>query len=252
MSASETLAARAEALLISLAQAKAQAASQQAHTEITTARTRASKVALDLREALRAVPSLAEGGVPVHAVVPSSTLQDVTRARTALRSSASAMIGAQAEDVASRVRSQSVDAALAVSEKLARSVLASLNRTVEHWRQELLPAGIDERIVTYPGNSEAVAVKLRNIQGRLQRKVENLTAGQLIQRAQEISADVATWATERPRLDTGLEGRHPDVREFLRHAATEQGASWDLMTPVVMTWLKDSENTVNLRVVLRS
>jgi hypothetical protein len=252
MGVSETLAARAEALLNSLAQAKAQAASQQAHTEITTACTRANKVAIDLREALRAIPLLADGGVSVHAAVPNSTLQDVTRARKALRSSASSMVGAQAEDVASRVRSQSVDAALAVSEKLARSVLASLNRTVDHWRQELLPTGIDERIVAYPGTSEALAVKLRNVQGRLQRKVENLTAGQLAQRVQEITADVAIWTAERPRLNTGLEGRHPDVQEFLRQAAAEQGASWDLMTPVVVTWLEDPENTVNLRVVLRS
>jgi hypothetical protein len=252
MGAPESLAVRAEAMLNSLAQAQAQAASQQARTEIVTAGARASKVATDLREALSAVPVLAEVGVAVHIAVPSAALQDVTRARTALRSSATSMVGAQADDVAGKLRSQSVDAALVAAEKLAKSVLAGLNRTVEQWRQELLPAGIDERIVAYPGTSEALAVKMRNIQSRLQRKVENLTAGQLTQRAQEINSDLNAWAAERPRLDTGLEGRHPDVQEFLRQAAAEQGASWDLITPVVASWLKDPENTVNLRVALRS
>ena len=44
----------------------------------------------------------------------------------------------------------------------------------------------------------------------------------------------------------------PMCREFLRQAATEQGASWDLITAAVAGWLGDPENTVNLRVVLRS
>ena len=95
-------------------------------------------------------------------------------------------------------------------------------------------------------------MRLSNVQNRMQRTVQNLTAEQLTQRAQEINDDAATWAAERPLLDTGLEGRHPEVREFLRQAATEQGASWHLITSAVAAWLDDPENTASLRVVLRS
>ena len=63
-------------------------------------------------------------------------------------------------------------------------VLAGLNRSVERWRQEILPAGIGDRIVAYPGTSDHLAVRLGNIQRRLQQRVENLAAGQLTQRAQ--------------------------------------------------------------------
>jgi hypothetical protein len=252
MGTTESLAARAEDMLNRLAQAQAQAVGQQTRTEIETARARASRVAADLREARSAAPVLAECGVTVDTTVPSAVLQEVTRARAALRSSATSMVGALADDVASRVRTQSVDTALASSEKLAKSVLAGLNRSVERRRQELLPAEIGERIVAYPGTSDALVVRLSNIQNRLQRKVENLPAVPLTQRAHEINADAAAWTAERPRLDTGLEGHHPEVQEFLRQAATEQGASWHLITPAVTAWLDDPENTVSLRVVLRS
>jgi hypothetical protein len=252
MGANETLVIRAEDMLNRLAQAQAQAASQQTRTEIATARARASRVAVDLREAFSAGPVLAGCGVAADTAVPGTVLQDVTRARTALRASATSMVGATADDVAGRVRTPSVETALATAEKLAKLVLAGLTRAVERRRQELLPAGIGERIVAYPGTSDALAVKLRNIQNRLQHKVENLTTEQLIRRAKEISADAATWEAERPRLDTGLEGRHLQVQEFLRQASSEQGASWRLITPIVADWLKDPENTPNLWVVLRS
>jgi hypothetical protein len=252
MAATESLAARAEAMLIRLTQAQAQAASQQARTEIETARARASRVAADLSAAKDAIPVLEECGVVVAPAVPAAILQEAPRARTALRSAATSMVGAQLDEIASRVGSPSVDTALSTAEKLARSVLLGLNRSVERRRQQLLPVGIDDRIVAYPGTSEALVIRLRNNQNRLQRKVENLTAEQLAQRAQEIMADAAAWTQERPKVETGLKGRHPDVEEFLRQAATEGGAAWQVITPVVANWLKDPENSVNLRVVLRS
>jgi hypothetical protein len=252
MAATETLATRAEAMLNHLAQARADAASQQARTEIEAARARASRIAADLSSAKDAVPIVDECGVAVGPAVPGTLVQEAARARTVLRTAATSMVGAQPDEVASRAGSQSVDTALAAAERLARSMLAGLNRSVERWRQELLPADIDERIVAYPGTSDVLVVRLGNIQSRLQQKVENLAAGQLTQRAQRIKDDAAVWAQERPQLDTSLEGRHPDVREFLRQAATDEGAPWHLITPAVADWLNNPENTANLRLVLRS
>jgi hypothetical protein len=239
-------------MLNRLAQAKTEAASQQARTEIETARARASRTVADLSATKDAVPALAQCGVAVDPAVPSTLLQDAARARTALRTAATSMVGGQPDEVASRAGSHSVDTALAAAERLAKSVLAGLNRSVERWRQEILPDGIGERIVAYPGTSDALVVRLGNIQRRLQQKVENLDAGQLTQRAQQIKNDAAVWAQERPKLDTSLEGRHPDVQEFLRHAASDEGASWHLITTAVAEWLDNPENTTSLRVVLRS
>ncbi len=251
MVATESLAARAEAMLNRLAQAKAEAATQQARTERETARVRASRIAADLCAARGAVSDLAECGVVVDLATPDPLLQQVTRARTALRTAATSMVGAQPDEVASRVRSRSVEDALATAERLVKSALAGLSRSVERWRKEILPADIGERIIPYPGTSDLLVARLTGIQRRLQQKVENLTAEKLVQRAREIRDDAATWAQERPQLDASLQGRHLDVQEFLRQAATDEGASWELITPAVAAWLNDPENTASLRVVLR-
>lgn len=252
MATTASLEARAEAMLNRLAQAKAEKASQQSRIEVETARARASRIAAELCEARAAVPSLAECGVAVDLVLPGSLLQEVARARMALRTAATSMVGAQPDEVASRVGSQSVDTALTTAQRLAKSVLAGLARSVERWRQDILPSEIGERIVAYPGTSDLLVVRLRNIQCRLQQKVESLDAEQLTRRVLQIKSDTAAWAQEWPKLDTGLQGRHPDVQMFLRQAATDEGASWTLITPAVTDWLEDPENTVGLRVVLRS
>jgi hypothetical protein len=252
MAVTETLAARAEAMLNQLAQAQADAASQQVLTEVAAARARATRIATDLRAARDVALVLNECGVSVSPAVPGTLLQETARARTALRAAATSMLGAQPGEVASRAASQSVDTAFAAAERLARSILAGLNRSVERWRQEILPAGIGERIVPYPGTSDLLVARLTGIQRRLEQKVENLTAEKLMQRAQQIKDDAATWAQERSQLDTSLQGRHPDVQAFLRQASTDEGASWQLITPAVADWLDDPENTTSLRVVVRS
>ena len=63
MAATESLAARAEAMLNRLAEAQAEAASLQARTQIEVARARASRIAAGLRAARDAVPVLDECGV---------------------------------------------------------------------------------------------------------------------------------------------------------------------------------------------
>ena len=63
MPASPSLAARAEALLNRLAQVEAQEADRQAQLEIENARQRASSSRQALKDALDAIPVLAESGV---------------------------------------------------------------------------------------------------------------------------------------------------------------------------------------------
>jgi hypothetical protein len=250
MPASPSLAARAEAVLNQLAQVEAQEADRQARLEIENACQRASNSRQALKDALDAIPKLAEFGVPAPPIT-SQTLTDLAAARRTLRTAATAIVGAPVDVIASRVRSSSVNQALEAAEKTRRYLDSALNRSVEKKRQEILPDGIDKPIIRYPGASFLVGAQLEKLQTQLQRKVENVAPGELPQRLQKLVDAAESWTAERPRLDEGLDRQHPEVRDFLRQAATEDGAPWSLLTPVVQRWLVDPENTASLRIVLR-
>ena len=250
MPASPSLAARAEVLLNRLAQVEAQEADRQARLEIENARQRASNSRQALKDALDAIPVLAESGVTAPPI-PGQTLSDLAAARRTLRTAATTIVGAPVDVIASRVRSSSVNQALEAAEKTRRYLDSALNRSVEKKRQEILPAGIDKPVIHYPGASYTLVAQLERLQTQLQRKVENLAPGELAQRLQLLVGAAESWTAERPRLDEGLDRQHPEVRDFLRQAATEDGAPWSLLTPVVQQWLGDPENTASLRIVLR-
>jgi len=248
MPQSPSLAARAEALLNRLAQVEAQETDRQARLEIEKARLRANRTREDLEAALGVIPVLTESGV--NPVIPASPALDLAGARRALRATASNLVGASVTEIASRIRSHSVNKALETAEKFSRALESALNRSVERRRQEILPPEIDQPIIAYPGASEVVAARLRRLQTLLQRKVDGLPPGELAQRLQRIVYAAASWTTDWPRLEEGLDHQHPEVQEFLRQAATEEGAAWPLITPIVQAWLTDPENSANLRVVL--
>jgi len=248
MPAPLSLAARAEVLMNRLAQVEAQETDLQARLEIEKARLRASSSREALEDALGVIPVLVESGV--NPVMPASPAVDLAGARRALRATATNVVGAPVGEIASRIRSQSVNSALETADRFTRNLVSALNRSVEKKRQEILPPGIDQPIIVYPGASDALAAKLRRLRELLQRRVENLAPGDLAQRFQEIVSAAESWTADRPRLDEGLDRQHPEVKEFLRQAATEEGASWPLITPLVQAWLADPENTANLRVVL--
>jgi hypothetical protein len=247
MPESPSLAARAEALLNRLAQVEAQETDRQARLEIERARLRAGRSREALKDALGVIPVLAQSGVAP--VIPPAI--DLAGARRALRATATSLVGAPVSEIASRIRSNSVNNALETAEKFSRSLESALNRSVEKRRQEILPPKVDQPVIAYPGASEVVAARLRRLQTLLQRKVEGLPPRELAQRLRDIVSAAASWTTDQPRLEEGLDGQHPEVKEFLRQAATEGGAPWSLITSVVQAWLADPENTANLRVVLR-
>ena len=244
-----SLATRAETLLNRLAHVEAQESDQQARLEIERARLRASNSREALENALDVIPVLAESGV--HPVIPASPTIDLAGARRALRATATSVVGAPVGEIASRVGSNSVNNALENADRFTRNLVSALNRSVEKRRQEILPPEIDQPIIAFPGASEVVAARLRRLQTLLQRKVDGLPPAELAQRLENIVSATASWTTDRPQLKEGLDRQHPDVQEFLRQAATDEGAPWSLITPTVHAWLADPENTANLRVVLR-
>ncbi|MER5325499.1 hypothetical protein [Streptosporangium roseum] len=247
----ESLASRAESLLNRLAQVEAQETDQQARVEIEKVRVRASKARQDIDNALDVIPVLAEYEIRQPAVRKAAPT-DLAKARTALRMTATTIIGTPIDDVSSRIRSQSVNNALDTAERFAKYLLADLNRSVDIKRLQIQLDRIEQPIVAYPGASEALAVRLRGIQRLFQRKVDGLNTGELVKRLQDIVSGAQSWMADRPKLDQSLERQHPEVGEFLRQAATEDGAPWQLITSAVHGWLSDPENTVNLRIVLRS
>ena len=168
-----------------------------------------------------------------------------------MRTAASSVTGAPVTEIASRVHARSVNDALQTADDLARSLLADLNRSVNRKRVAMLPSGIDQPIVIYPGASQALAVGLQNIQSRLRKRVSDLRADELEQRLRNLISETEQWAEKLPQLESSLAGQHPEVQAFLRAAAIEDGAPWSLITPVVQSWLADAENTADLRVVLR-
>lgn len=243
---------RAERLLNRLGQVQAQREDAKARAVVEAARTRANRSRQALNQVIRVTPGLVERGELTPPVLSATVRGDVVKARTALRTTASSIVGAEVGEIASRIGSQSVHHALEVGEKLVRSMTADLNKLVEKRRQALLPTGIDQPIVTYPGVSLLLVTKLQGAQRRLGMKVDSLNPDQLEQRLDEILRDAGIWAQDRPLLDRGLEDQHPDIKEFLRQATTEAGAPWSLVTPTVSDWLSNPENTSSLRIVLRS
>jgi hypothetical protein len=250
MPPSPSLAARAEVLLNRLVQVEAQEADRQAKLAIENARQRADRVREALTDALDVIPVLTGAGV-TRPPMPSQTLSDLAAARRTLRTAATAIVGAPISEIASRVKSNSVNQALETAEKTARQLDSALNRSVEKKRQEILPPGIDKPLIPYPGASYSLVAKLERLQTQLQRKVENLAPSDLAQRLQDLLRAAETWTAERPGLDEGLDRQDPEVRDFLRQAASPEGVPWPQLTPVVQAWLADPENTANLRIVLR-
>jgi anaerobic glycerol-3-phosphate dehydrogenase len=247
-SGTPSLAGRAEALLNRLAQVEAQETDQQDRIEITRIQLRASNNRVALATALGVIPVLAQSGV--NPVVGTPSALDLGAARRVLRATASNLVGSSAGEAASRVKRQSVNNALATAEKFSRNLESALNRSVEKRRQELLPAGIDRPVIAYPGASDALAVRLRGFQIVLLRKIDGFDPSELEQRLRKIVTAAESWSTERPRLDEALDGQHPEVKNFLTQAATDEGAPWSLITPAVSEWLANPDNTVDLKVVL--
>lgn len=250
MPAPQSLAGRAEVLLNRLAQVQAQEADQHARSEIERARSRANMSRQALDNALRAIPKLAGYGI-ARPPVSDATATELAKARTALRSAATSIIGAPLGEVAARIRTQSVNNALDSSERFTRNLVAGLNRTVDKKRQEIQPVGIDKPIVPYPGVSDVLIARLERIKTQLQRPLDSLDPDALVHRFQDILSAAESWKADRRQLDESLQREHPEVRKFLGQAATDEGARWDLITPSVKDWLSNPENTVNMRIVLR-
>lgn len=245
-----SLAARCESLLNRMVEARAEAQDVNARLAVERARRRAHDAKQDLDSIGVEAPLLMEKGVSQVALTEALRIE-VRKARTALRSTATASVGETGTDVAKMVGRASVDEALTTADRCAKFLVKEWNRSVELKRVEILPDGIGNRIVAQPGQSDRLVAELTRVQLQLQMPVSGLDIESLRVRLGEILENVATWADKRPELDVVPDGESPEVGAFKTAAASEGGAAWELVTAKVLEYLADPENAGYYRVFLR-
>jgi hypothetical protein len=245
----DSLTARAETILIGLTQLEAGQESAAAWNTIETNGAWAQRSREALQSDLDTVPSLEALGVSWPTLAQAKQ-KEVTQARTALRTTASNVVGV--DDIATmakRVSTETVNRSLKAAEQTTKWLITELNRAVNRRREELLPDRIDEPLVRYPGVDFSTFSGLQRAQTLLQKQVVDVsTAEQLRELLERIIAAAQMWEANRHLIDQAEQSEHPEVRDFLAAAATDDGAPWDSITPVVREWLSNEAHADGIRI----
>jgi hypothetical protein len=242
----ELLATRAETLRTRLAHARGQEADAAARATIEAGTRRARITRETLTAVAEAIPGLRALGVSTP-TVRKADRDDLAKARTNLRRAASDVVGSEPPEVARRIGSATVNAALESSERASRYLATGLGKAAEARRRELLPDQIGDPIVAIPGAKDSLVARLRRIQARLTTPIDGLAVPELEPRLRAVQMDALTWTDERPLLDKPLEVMHPDVRLFLKEASGDNGAPWSRVSPAVREWLDNPEQSASIR-----
>ncbi|MGW5054358.1 hypothetical protein [Actinokineospora sp. NPDC004072] len=250
MPTARSLNARADALRNRLAQLAEQQADAQVRSDVERSKMRARTAREALIAAVGVKQALLDRGISL-APLPEAEVSKVAAAKRNLRTVATGVVGQNSKDISRRISSKPADEALSTAESTAARISRQLAAAVDQKRVELLPEGIEATIASYPGVSESLVVGLKSVQRRLTRKVVPNEIASLPAQYDEILADVERWRRDHPRLAEELANHHPEIREFIRRAASEAGAPWDLITPRVQQWLANPENSSSLKVVIR-
>lgn len=247
---SQPLAERADRLRTQLAQFLEEQADADAWNRIQTARAQAKQGREALQSAMAARARLEAAGVS-RPSLPRTRAESVVKSRRNLRATATNITGVETGEMAKKVSTASVHEALRAAEETARWLVTEMNRAVDKERLELLPEKITERVIRYPGVQYSVIVGLERRQKLLQTPVSGVAASDLPKKMEDIREAVAYWNANRPLLDQAQQAQHADVKRFLDAAASEEGASWALITDVVRSWIASDENADSLRIHLR-
>lgn len=247
---SQPLAERADTLRTLLAQTREREKDADAWNRIQTARAQAAQGREAMLAAIAALARLEAVGVS-RPSLPRAKAESTVKSRRTLRATATNITGVDTGDMAKRVSTKSVDQALGTAEDTARWLVTEMNRAVEKKRLELLPENIADRVIRYPGVQDSVIVGLERRQTLLQTPVSGVAASDLPKKMEDIREAIDYWNANRPLLDQAQQSQHPDVIRFLDAAASEDGASWDLITDVVRNWIGSEENADSLKIHLR-
>lgn len=247
MSAQGSLVSRAESLLNRLGQVAVAEADAAARNTILATNKRVTDVAAGLASVRDAQQELTRRHISIFGLAGKNKTE-VSKARTALRSAATGSVGATVAELAQKLHTASVDAAIGNAETMLKSATLELNRAVDAKRRELLPADIERSIPNYPGVDIGSRTTLEIVQRRLRTKIENQQPADLVAKVQQLQQDVLEWTKRIPALEEGMRVLNPEIQAFLRAVASEEGASWSLITPTVSEWLQDPDNQSGLRI----
>jgi hypothetical protein len=245
-----SLAMRARRLIEQLGDLREREQDEQARSIVESVSARSQACRRRLSDTTDAVQDLERHGIPFP-TLQRTLLDSVPAAKKTLRTTATTIERTDPRTSAGRARLQSVDNALATCERIAKALELQLVGAVERRRQQLLPADIQSPVHGYSGVSEALVVRLQSLQRTLQAPLPGVAVDKLVGLLDRIAAQAEQWTREHPLLEAALEKHHPEIKEFLRLAATEEGAPWSAITPSVSQWLSDPANTADLKVVLR-
>lgn len=247
---SQPLAERANMLRTLLAQTREREQDADAWNRIQTAREQAKQGREALLSAIAALARLEAAGVS-RPNLPRAKAESIVKSRRTLRGTATNITGVETGDMAKKVSTASVNQALGTAEDTARWLVTEMNRAVDRKRLELLPRNITDRVIRYPGVEYSVIVGLEWRQKLLQATVSGVAASDLPKRMEDILEAVKYWDAKWPLLDQVRRAQHPDVERFLDAAASDEGASWVLITDVVRDWIASEENADSLKITLR-
>jgi hypothetical protein len=247
---SRPLAERADRLRTQLAQFLEEQEDADAWNRIRTASAHAKQGREALQSAIAALARLETAGVS-RPSLPRARVESIGKSRRNLRATATNITGVETREMAKKVSTASVHDALRTAEDTARSLVTEMNRAVDKKRLELLPENITDRVIRYPGVQYSVIVGLERRQQLLQTPVSGVAASDLPKKIEDIREAVDYWKANRPLLDQAQRSQHADVKRFLDAAASEEGASWALITDVVRNWIASDENAESLRIHLR-
>lgn len=168
------------------------------------------------------------------------------KARTNLRSTASKLDASEPSDdeVLRSLDGRGFQEGLRGGEELVDRLVALLAQSLEVERRSFVTPEVEQPIPDVPGQA-AATVKLtldqRTLTTPVVLRADDLAdSGQTILDAKrKLTAAANRWAELYPQLQSALAGESPEVRRFLEAAATEEGASLDLLTDDVRARLHE-------------
>ena len=207
-------------------------------------------VALQLAEV--GITNLEEFGLK-RPVIQGPVRTEATQARTALRTTATAITGTSTQEMASRLGSASVSQALTVAvASVSKALTTQSRRAAEEYRQKILPTDLTEAIPAGSGVKDSVIIALKRIQNNLQQPIQDVDSPKIVaDRLRNVVDLVGEWTELRPLVHAAAQQQHPEVRAFLAAAGTVEGARWSMVTDEVGSWLSDDSNSEAIRIHLR-
>jgi hypothetical protein len=232
---SMTLAQRAQAGLLALAEAASQQRSDDERRAVQAACERAEKATNALAEIARIADDLRVRGLTVM-LPPFARGKHLANLR---RTATQIVNGEVSDDLANRLKGPAIQDALKSAESLIKS-RENVLRSVAEAERTRIDADGQKPIPSLPGR-ESLQTQAKNARAALARRGPLAVADlpEAVDRWRRAAEDLRVAAAETEQALTVLP---IDIREFIAAAVSESGADWSLLTPAVRAWLDTDGN----------